>query len=152
MCVASGTEQAFQVCIRDLNLVVTCHAECPNLFLTNTVVDSWEIGIRRVSIQTFSHHIVEFKAIFVVIIRHWGSGTNNVLFFGSGMLETLKVISLVKNNIISIIQEGGVFLDARVEFLVWVVQVCFINNTMGQSVVTDLNMVVNLEGKILEVT
>ena len=91
-------------------LVIGGHVESPYVFFVQSMVYSWNIGIRRISVQTLTLNIIKVKLL--IIILNWNSKgiTNSCSLLRVKRLEPLEVIILNERNIIHIVEKVGIFL------------------------------------------
>lgn len=149
MCVLSGIPGIQNVFILNDILIVTCAVECPDLELVQTVIDEWHVGIGRVGVQRLTLNIVEVQLHIVILSWDHRSITNCCAILSIEGLQTLPIVILHEANIINIIVEIWVFLDALIESLEWVIEVWLLNDTMHDGVESHVNTSVDLSVVVL---
>ena len=125
-------------------LVVAGTVEGPNLSLIKAMIDERHVGIRGVSVEGLTLHVVEVQ--FHIVILSWDHRriSNNCAFFGFEGLQALPIVILHEANIINIVMEIRVLLDALVEPLEGVIKVWLLNYTMYDGIESQLHTVVDL--------
>lgn len=105
------------VVILDTVLVEVSEIEGPNSGFVNSVVDSWDIGVWRVRVETFSLDVVPVELLVVVLVREGWGLTHSCAFLACELLESLKVILLEQSSVIHIFQVVMVVSQSLVESL-----------------------------------
>ena len=119
------------------------------MLLIEAMIDDWCIGIRRICIDTFSLCIIEVKLLIVIFHGNDGSISLCGTLFRVEGLQPLPVVILCEANIIDIIMEIGIFLNALMESLEGIVQIGLFDNTMCDRVESHVHTITNVVVEVL---
>ena len=136
--------QTFNVLVSNDLLVKTSQVEGPDFQLIKSMINDWCVRVRRVSVDTFSLHIIEVQLLIVVF--HWdGLGVSNCgSFLGIELLQTLPVVIVDHAHIIDIVVEIWVLLNALMESLEGVVEIWLLHYSMNDGVKSHVHTVTNV--------
>ena len=101
--------------VMDHILVVICLTEGPNVIFVQTMIDKWNVGVRRVRVQILTLSVGRDKLFVSVLHGDEGRGADSATFLWHERLHTLEVVCLEHVDIIKVGVVMRVVLDALVE-------------------------------------
>lgn len=114
------------------------------------MVNEWGVGIRGVGVNGLTLHVIEEEFHIVILSRDDWSITSSGAVLSIEGLQTFPVVVLHKVNIINIVVEFGILLDALMESLEWVIKIRLLSETVNNGVKTHVNSVVDLSCVVLQ--
>lgn len=114
------------------------------------MVNDGHVGVGRVGVNGLTLNVVE-KHLQIVILSGYDRGVSNsgALLCIEG-LQTLPVIVLSEADIIDIIVELGILLNALVEALERIVEVGLLSETMDDGIKTHMHSIIDLSRVVLQ--
>lgn len=112
---ARSSVDVVNITVINSKLVEPSQSEGPDIILFKTVINSGIIGIRRVSVERFALNIVEFECFIIIILGDRVADSYDVLVLWLVRLQTLKVINLVKGDIIHVFENVRVLHNVIIE-------------------------------------
>ena len=114
------------------------------MVLLQAVVDEGHVRVRRVREDSLSLHIAPDELLVVVLRKDGGGVSNCGALFRVELLEALPVVVLDETDIVHVVMEVRVRLDALVEPGEGVIHVSLFLDAAQQGVETDLETGVEL--------
>lgn len=81
-------------------LVVVCFTEVPNELFVQTMINKWNVGVRRVRVQILTLGVCSKEFLVSILSGNEGRGADNTFFLWHERLHTLDVVCLVQRDII----------------------------------------------------
>lgn len=97
--------------VLDYLLVIHGFREAPNFLFIKSVIDQNTVGIWWVGIERLTLDIIELPLLIIIFLWQDASGADYMLFMRFEWLESLKVISLVKGNVVRVSQVAWVLFE-----------------------------------------
>lgn len=129
MCWHSKIKWKFEIVVPDVELVVCCVFEGPNVLFIQPVVLCYLICIWRIGVGTFSLDIIPVKFLIIIFPRQDIALTNNSAFLRLELLQSFKVTIPNHINIINIIQEMRILFYRFMEPCEGIVQDLLVNKS-----------------------
>jgi hypothetical protein len=114
------------------------------------VVDHWHVGVGRVSINGLTLDIVKEHLQIVILRGDDRSVSNSGALLGIEGLQTFPVIVLSKADIIDIIVELGILLNALVEALERIIEIGLLSEPLDDGIKAHVNSIIDLSSVVLQ--
>ncbi|MFS8160632.1 MAG: hypothetical protein ACMG6E_10615, partial [Candidatus Roizmanbacteria bacterium] len=101
------------------------------------MVNEGVVGVRGVRVDALSLDIIEHELLVVVFGRDEGGFSDSGSLYRVKLLESLPVVELAETDIIDIVMEVGIVLNALMEPCEWVVHVHLFIHSVHQRVQSD---------------
>ena len=114
------------------------------------MVNDWHVGVGRVGVYGLTLDIVEEHLQIVILSGDDRRVSNSGALLGIEGLQTFPVIVLSEADIIDIIVELGILLNALVEALERIVEIGLLSETLDDGIKAHVNSIIDLSRVVLQ--